>query len=179
MMTASRLLTTKEAAAYCRFETVHGLHAAHRAGKVRPASRRGRAPGVLLWSAEDLDAFLRGIGCGAKARRARLRQPPVTDLEAHADDVLDRLAYLAKHGKPRPLKPEALPRRREAPSASVRRAVIARDGLICQICREPVSESDIHLDHIKPYSLGGPTTLRNLRVTHSVCNMRRGARETP
>lgn len=29
--------------------------------------------------------------------------------------------------------------------------------------------------HIKPYSRGGETTVGNLQVTHSVCNMRKGA----
>lgn len=58
----------------------------------------------------------------------------------------------------------------------LREAVIARDGHVCQICQGDVDPTDIHLDHIKPYSKGGPTTLANLRVTHSLCNIRKGAR---
>lgn len=57
----------------------------------------------------------------------------------------------------------------------VRSAVLERDGLICQLCFEPVERSDVHLDHIVPYSKGGKETISNLRVTHSLCNIRRGA----
>ncbi len=34
----------------------------------------------------------------------------------------------------------------------------------------------IHLDHVHPVALGGATTLSNLQLAHSVCNMRKGAR---
>ena len=61
-------------------------------------------------------------------------------------------------------------------SAETRAAVIRRDGYVCQICRDLVKTWDVHIDHIIPYSLGGPDSLSNLRVTHSRCNMRRGAR---
>ena len=58
----------------------------------------------------------------------------------------------------------------------MRRAVMLRDGLLCQICLLPVDASDVHLDHLIPFSLGGPTTVPNLRVTHSSCNVHRGNR---
>lgn len=66
--------------------------------------------------------------------------------------------------------------RRPAISPALRAAVIARDGFICGICRGEVEPGDVHLDHIKPHSKGGPTTFGNLRVTHSTCNMRKGAK---
>ncbi len=66
--------------------------------------------------------------------------------------------------------------RREGISPGLRTMVLERDGYLCQICMTPVDPTDVHLDHIKPYSLGGPTNLANLRVTHSVCNMRKGAK---
>lgn len=62
-------------------------------------------------------------------------------------------------------------------SSYVRRKVIERDGLVCQLCFTDVEPSDIHLDHIIPFSKGGPDTTENLRVTHSRCNIRRGARD--
>ena len=65
--------------------------------------------------------------------------------------------------------------RRPAIPAFVKRRVIERDGMVCQLCRLPVEPGDIHLDHIKPYSRGGETSVSNLQVTHSVCNMRKGA----
>ncbi len=58
--------------------------------------------------------------------------------------------------------------------AAVRRAVLARDGLICQLCFHPVELADVHLDHIRAVADGGPTIVSNLRVTHSRCNLRRG-----
>ncbi len=66
--------------------------------------------------------------------------------------------------------------RRPKISESLRAAVIARDGLVCGICADPVEVSDVHLDHVRPFSHGGPTTLGNLRVAHSRCNLVRGAR---
>lgn len=65
---------------------------------------------------------------------------------------------------------------REPIPASLRAAVIERDGFVCQLCDGEVEPGDIHLDHIKPYSKGGPTTLSNLQVTHSRCNLEKGAR---
>lgn len=59
--------------------------------------------------------------------------------------------------------------------ARVRQAVIARDGHTCQLCGGEVEPDDVHLDHIVPWSHGGPDTVKNLRVTHSLCNMKRGA----
>jgi hypothetical protein len=58
----------------------------------------------------------------------------------------------------------------------LRRRVIARDGLVCGICGGGVEPGDVHLDHIVPFSHGGPTTAENLRVTHRLCNLKRGNR---
>lgn len=57
----------------------------------------------------------------------------------------------------------------------VRAAVLRRDGFVCQICRGRVERGDVHLDHITPWSKGGLDTVPNLRVTHSRCNLRKGA----
>lgn len=65
--------------------------------------------------------------------------------------------------------------RRDAVPTHVRAAVMERDGLTCQICYTPVELGDVHLDHIKPWSRGGQHTVANLRVTHSLCNIKRGA----
>lgn len=63
--------------------------------------------------------------------------------------------------------------------ARMRVAVIERDGLICQICADAVDRGDVHIDHIKPLAAGGPTEINNLRVTHSLCNLRKSARWEP
>lgn len=68
------------------------------------------------------------------------------------------------------------PARRERIRPLIRAAVIKRDGYNCGICGGKVAPNDVHLDHITPYSRGGPTTIDNLRVTHAHCNLRRGAR---
>lgn len=65
--------------------------------------------------------------------------------------------------------------RREKISNRIREQVLARDGLQCQICGERVDPDDVHLDHIKPLSHGGETDTANLQVTHSGCNLRKGA----
>lgn len=59
---------------------------------------------------------------------------------------------------------------------SVRHYVISRDGYICGLCGGEVEPDDLHLDHIQPYSKGGSNEPSNLQVTHSACNIRKGAR---
>ena len=58
-------------------------------------------------------------------------------------------------------------------------AIVLRDKGICQICFEPVAKPDRSFDHIIPLSLGGPHVQWNLRLTHFVCNSRRGAGRIP
>jgi hypothetical protein len=60
--------------------------------------------------------------------------------------------------------------RRHIPLA-VRREVFARDG-VCVWC---AAQERLELDHIVPYSRGGPDTVDNLRVLCKPCNVRRGA----
>jgi 5-methylcytosine-specific restriction endonuclease McrA len=62
---------------------------------------------------------------------------------------------------------------REKLPPRLRAAVIARDGLVCGICRTPVDAHDVHIDHVIPWSQGGRTELGNLRVTHSSCNLQK------
>lgn len=57
--------------------------------------------------------------------------------------------------------------------AWLRAAVYDRDG---RACRECGSTSDLTLDHIYPYSLGGEDTLDNLRTLCRSCNSTKGAR---
>lgn len=65
---------------------------------------------------------------------------------------------------------------RPAIPREMRLAVLARDGLVCQICGKDVDPDDVHLDHIKPWSKGGRHSADNLQVTHSLCNLRKSAR---
>lgn len=61
-------------------------------------------------------------------------------------------------------------------SPDVRRMVVIRDGLMCGLCRGEVAPDDVHIDHIVPVSRGGTDELTNLQVTHSRCNLKKGAR---
>lgn len=67
-------------------------------------------------------------------------------------------------------------RKRDKIPPTIRAAVLERDGLVCQLCGGDVDSGDVHLDHIKPWSLGGSDSVENLQVTHSACNIRKGAR---
>ncbi len=56
-----------------------------------------------------------------------------------------------------------------------RARVIARDLGICHICGRPVAPGSEFLDHVVPLSRDGPDTEANLRVSHQLCNLRKGA----
>ena len=85
------------------------------------------------------------------------------------------------------LKAEYVPERGRAGRCS-RRRVAGTYRLVCAMrcwlamdsCAASaawdVAEDDVHLDHIKPWSLGGDHSPANLRVAHSACNISRGAR---
>lgn len=62
---------------------------------------------------------------------------------------------------------------RKAIPAQVRMAVMERDGHRCVLCS---AAEDLTLDHIHPWSLGGPDTVENLRVLCRSCNSRKGDR---
>jgi hypothetical protein len=56
-----------------------------------------------------------------------------------------------------------------------------RDGWVCGICHEPIdptlcfpNQQSPSLDHIVPLALGGTHTRANSRITHWICNVRRG-----
>lgn len=65
------------------------------------------------------------------------------------------------------------------------RFVLLRDNFTCQKChlqpiatdQEGVTRPDLHLlhvDHIVPFSKGGPTTLDNLQLLCASCNLAKG-----
>ena len=55
-----------------------------------------------------------------------------------------------------------------------RKMLIARDGLACGICGEPMTEATVTIDHIVPVSKGGSHEMANLRLAHKRCNGTRG-----
>lgn len=62
-------------------------------------------------------------------------------------------------------------RRPDIPRA-VRTAVYERDGYACVTCG---ATETLSLDHIKPWSLGGPDTIDNLQTMCRPCNSSKGA----
>jgi 5-methylcytosine-specific restriction endonuclease McrA len=50
----------------------------------------------------------------------------------------------------------------------------------CGVCGRPLRPGKrLHLDHIVSRRYGGTDTLDNVRVTHSTCNLKRGAGQPP
>lgn len=44
-------------------------------------------------------------------------------------------------------------------------------GDLCWICRKPIASGQLHVDHVKPISRGGPHMLANLRPACAPCNL--------
>jgi hypothetical protein len=70
-------------------------------------------------------------------------------------------------------RPAPLSAYRPAIPRDVRARVFARDGNACVECG---ATADLSLDHIHPWSLGGPDVVPNLRVLCRPCNSRKGAK---
>ena len=62
------------------------------------------------------------------------------------------------------------------PSARLKVQVLMRDGNRCRLCGVECNDGlhKIHFDHIIPWSKGGETTLDNLQVLCSDCNLAKG-----
>jgi 5-methylcytosine-specific restriction endonuclease McrA len=58
-------------------------------------------------------------------------------------------------------------------SDDLRAAIYERDGFRCIEC---LTDEDLTLDHIHPWSKGGADTYDNLRTLCRSCNSRKGAR---
>lgn len=66
--------------------------------------------------------------------------------------------------------------------------LIALYGSSCHICKTPIDllaprktgklnwEIGLHVDHLVPISKGGNDTIKNVRPSHGLCNVKRGAR---
>lgn len=51
--------------------------------------------------------------------------------------------------------------------------IVRRDNQTCQICGRTLKEDEIEIDHIIPFSKGGPTEESNLRVLCKDCNRKK------
>lgn len=55
-------------------------------------------------------------------------------------------------------------------------AILARDGYVCHLCGTDVAPGDVNFDHVIPLSRGGAHSEENIKVAHSLCNRRKGAK---
>lgn len=74
----------------------------------------------------------------------------------------------------RGIDPETVRRRKV--NRHTRKRIVERDGLWCRLCGGDVERNDVHIDHIIPWSIGGSDDDENLQVTHSKCNIFKGAK---
>ncbi len=80
------------------------------------------------------------------------------------------------------LRSELVPNRRGVSGlrtipAGLRFQILLRDRRCCACGRSPSDEGvQLHVDHIKPYSLGGLTILENLQALCNICNLGKGNR---
>jgi 5-methylcytosine-specific restriction endonuclease McrA len=51
-----------------------------------------------------------------------------------------------------------------------------RFGPDCWLCRKEIAIAEVSIDHVLPISLGGDSSLENLRLAHLSCNQGRGSR---
>lgn len=58
-------------------------------------------------------------------------------------------------------------------SQAVAKVLYARDPWICHLCRKPVAEADLSLDHVIPVNHGGSNELSNAAIAHFKCNVSR------
>jgi hypothetical protein len=57
------------------------------------------------------------------------------------------------------------------------REIIAEYGMWCHICDTAIeSRDDLHIDHVIPLSRGGSHTKDNLKPSHALCNLKKGAK---
>jgi hypothetical protein len=120
--------------------------------------RGGRLP-------NNPDAIRRAVGCTLDEWD---RCWPIVEQlwRVEGDDLSPKEGYL---GFSKPL-PGQTKHRPHIP-LDVRRSVFNRDGRMCVRCG---SETSLELDHVIPFSMGGPDIPDNLRVMCKACNVRRG-----
>jgi 5-methylcytosine-specific restriction endonuclease McrA len=52
--------------------------------------------------------------------------------------------------------------------------VLERDGMWCYLCETEIERrEDVHFDHVLPLARGGEHSYANVRVAHSLCNIRK------
>jgi len=83
-------------------------------------------------------------------------------IKATADSIRKKIASLGSR-KSKPIT------NTRSISAAIKKSVIERSGNKCENCG---SKYNLHFDHVTPYSMGGASTIGNLRQLCSNCNAR-------
>ncbi len=134
---------------------------------------------------ENLEQVWRALG--RQPRREELRKP----LSAFSGGTYERrfrgwrdaleafIVYANSNGDEAtaPADPENPIRTSRFPDLRLRFRVLSRDSFKCQACgRSPATEHGVilHIDHVIPWSAGGPTTLENLKTLCERCNLGKG-----
>ncbi len=52
--------------------------------------------------------------------------------------------------------------------------ILERDNSVCHICKKHVIRKDVHFDHVIPIFRGGDHSYENIKVAHSICNLKKG-----
>lgn len=59
----------------------------------------------------------------------------------------------------------------------ITRQLVQKNGAVCAICgKQILNKKDLTLDHIKPISKGGLTTIENCQLACKECNLKKGAK---
>ena len=53
--------------------------------------------------------------------------------------------------------------------------VLDKWGTDCHICKKSIDALDWHMEHVVPLSKGGEHSLSNVKPSHPICNLSKGA----
>ena len=164
-----------------------------------------RVCGITIYPTSSQSRYCDGCRAGAyravnavavlrwrRANKPIVRQFAKKEHERHRDDYRRRYAVWGKGAQStqkwrlkHPLRMREIYRFHGQRRRALRRAttigpidyqaIRERDGMICGICHEPVSEGTLSFDHIIALANGGPHTQDNLQVAHRICNSRKGS----
>ena len=54
--------------------------------------------------------------------------------------------------------------------------VLDKWGMDCHICKTPIDIDNWHMEHVHPLAKGGSHTLENVKPSHPLCNLQKGAK---
>lgn len=97
--------------------------------------------------------------------------------ETAVDAVIRRIIHRQKYGneEPKLITPTVTPQKREL-TEEEKEKVKKRDGYAC-LCCGVNKVNKLQIDHIKPFSMGGETSLENSQTLCDICNQYKGNNE--